>query len=97
MRKLQALGLLAIGIAVGAGTVAFGGRTEAQSRTVQSMDELNARFIVGDVLPMVPGKPGNGFQFVRDKQTGDCYITIKTNNMGAATVLKTDDDACSGL
>ena len=99
MRKLQALGLVVIGVIGGAGMVALGGRTEAQGQVIQNMEELNQRFVMGDeIATRKGGSLPHYFRFIRDRQTGDCYVIYRAaSSDGARTTLKTDDNACDGL
>ena len=83
-----------LGILVGAGTVAFGSRMEAQGRGVGSIEE---RFVAGDTMTARRGPVMWSFQFFRDRQTGDCYITHRTPTTDSATLTKTDDNACDGM
>ena len=43
------------------------------------------------------GKTNYWFTFMRDRQTGDCYITYKTVDLVSNVLTKTDDNACEGL
>jgi hypothetical protein len=95
MRKLQAVGLVLLGVIFGAGAVSFGSQADAQSRTVQSMEELNQRFVVGNEERTRKGPYLYWFQFIKDTKTGDCYI--RNTSAENYTLTKTDDDACTGL
>ena len=70
----------------------LGSRTDAQ--VYNSMEEMNARFAIGKTE--VAGRVF--FTFVKDKQTGDCYLTHRVGDMSfGQSLLKTDDNACSGF
>ena len=95
MRTLRALGLVTLGVIGGASTVALGNPTAAQSPTT---GELNARFIVSppEYAYLTPGQR-TPFRFLKDRLTGDCYLTQATAETNFAHMLKTDDNACSGF
>lgn len=60
------------------------------------LTDLNARFVVGQDEASV----GRGYwlRFIRDRRTGDCYITVRsTNTPEVPTLTKTDDNACEGF
>jgi hypothetical protein len=80
---------------VGAGLVALGGKTAAQ---VPTADELNARFVVSKTEHAYIGpRSAVGFRFIKDKQTGDCYIAQTPGDRLLGEMIKTDDNACSGF
>ena len=99
MRRLQALGLVVVGVIGGAGMVALGSRTEAQGQVVQSMEELNQRFSIGsEIASRKGGELPHFFRFIKDRQTGDCYVIYRAaHSDGPRQFLKTDDNACDGL
>ena len=93
MRTVRTLGLVVFGAVAGAALTAFGGSTAAQT---PSVDELNARFVMSQ--PEYARSAGSRvtFRFLKDKQTGDCYLA----HWGATVfehLVKTDDNACSGF
>ena len=95
MRMLRALGLVTLGIIGGATAVAYGGTPAAQ---VPSTDELNARFAVSKPeLAYTSNRYAMSFRFVKDKQTGDCYLAQVLTDRPLAEMIKTDDNACSGF
>jgi len=95
MRTLRALGLVTLGIIAGASAVVFGGPAAAQ---VPSTDELNARFSVSKPeLAFTSTRYATSFRFVKDKQTGDCYVAQVLSDRALAEMIKTDDNACSGF
>ncbi|HXT69828.1 MAG TPA: hypothetical protein VN700_08730 [Vicinamibacterales bacterium] len=86
--------MVVAGAAAGAALTALGGSTAAQTPTV---DELNARFVVGppEYARNLQGSRVT-FRFVKDRQTGDCYLS----HWGSTVfehMVKTDDNACNGF
>ena len=94
MRTLRALGLVTLGIIGGASAVTFGSPAAAQ---IPSTDELNARFAVSKPELAYVGRFGASFRFVKDKQTGDCYLAQVFSDRLLGEMIKTDDNACSGF
>jgi hypothetical protein len=102
MRTLRALGLVVLGVMGGAGFVAFGSSAAAQipssaAAQIPTTDELNARFVVGKAEYAYSGRYATTFRFLKDKQTGDCYLSQVSADKSFDQMLKTDDDACSGF
>jgi hypothetical protein len=72
MRTLRALGLVTLGVIGGASAVVLGSAAAAQ---IPSTDELNARFAVSrSEFAYTSSKYATSFRFIKDKQTGDCYL-----------------------
>jgi len=95
MRTLRALGLVTLGIIGGASAVTLGSPAAAQ---IPSTDELNARFAVSkSEFAYMSSKYATSFRFIKDKQTGDCYLAQVGENNRLTEVIKTDDNACSGF
>jgi hypothetical protein len=95
MRTLRALGLVTFGIIAGASAVVLGGPAAAQ---IPSTDELNARFAVSkSEFAYTSSRYATTFRFLKDKQTGDCYLAQVGSNNTLTEVIKTDDDACAGF
>ena len=96
MRTLRALGLVTLGVVGGASAVALGSPASAQ---IPSTDELNARLAVSKPEHAYYGGPGyrTAFRFLKDKQTGDCYLTQASGESQFDKMVKTDDNACSGF
>jgi len=92
MRRFRAFGLVMLGCLTGAGAV-MGIRTDAQ--VYNSMEEMNARFVVGKT-EQLSGRLS--LTFIKDKQTGDCYLSHRAGDMSfGQAMLKTDDNACTGF
>ena len=95
MRTLRALGLITLGVIAGASAVTVGSPAAAQ---VPSTDELNARFVVGKPeFGYTSPRYASTFRFLKDKQTGDCYLAHSDREAMFAALVKTDDNACSGF
>ena len=95
MRTLRALGLVTLGVIGGGAAVALGGPAAAQ---IPSTDELNARFAVSKTeFAYLNSRYATSFRFVKDKQTGDCYLGQIAPDNRLAEVVKTDDNACTGF
>ena len=95
MERLRALGLVVLGAVGGAAIVAWGSPASAQ---LASTEELNARFAVSKIEFAFPAPRGAvSFRFLKDKQTGDCYLAQVPGDRLLAEMIKTDDNACSGF
>ena len=94
MRTVRMIGLVALGIVTGVGASILSPRTAAQTPTVE---ELNARFVVGPYEYARNQASRITFRFVKDKQTGDCYLAQVPGDRALAEMIKTDDNACSGF
>jgi hypothetical protein len=91
---LRALGLVTLGIIGGASAVVLGSQASAQ---IPSTDELNARFVVSKPELAYVGRYAASFRFLKDKQTGDCYLGQVFSDRVLGEMIKTDDNACSGF
>jgi hypothetical protein len=93
---LRALGLVTIGVIAGASAVALGSPAAAQ---IPSTDELNARFAVSKAeLAYTSSRHATSLRFLKDKQTGDCYLAqVSREDNSLTNLVKTDDNACSGF
>jgi len=95
MRTLRALGLVTLGVIGGASAVVLGSPTAAQ---IPSTDELNARFAVSKTeYAYTSSRYATSFRFVKDKQTGDCYLGQIASDNRLVEIVKTDDNACAGF
>lgn len=95
MRTLRALGWVMLGVIGGASAVTLGGQAAAQ---IPSTDELNARFVVSKPeFAYTSSRYATSFRFVKDKQTGDCYLAQVGSDNNLAEIVKTDDNACAGF
>jgi hypothetical protein len=95
MRTLRALGLVMLGVIGGGAAVVLGGPAAAQ---IPSTDELNARFAVSKTeFAYLSRGYAASFRFMKDKQTGDCYLAQIPNDRPLAELVKTDDNACIGF